>query len=350
VVIFVGFNNRISPDLERYAESYYEIGSRSFFDLPYNGAYEPTFVILSKILMYFGFSHVALFFLYSLLTITFIVLGIRNLTHHQSFAFLLFLFIPGYFFNMFVEMRQMVSVALVFYSTSLIVNKKKSFWLFSILSILFHSSAIVYWIILIFVRKYLHKLLDYRWYLVLLVASLISVFGFRLDLWLFKLFYPLVKLFPILQKYTSYVDCLMEGCIEQVHLQMVKNIFYIVNSVALIFLHHLSLKQRSNLLSSAYSKMPIFLNLFFLGALILNLTYYLSPISRVAYFFLIFQIVMIPEIIGRLEKSKFKTVVFYTYLAVYSAMFLKGLFYFSEESQSYIFLNYKNILWEKLFE
>jgi hypothetical protein len=70
----------------------------------------------------------------------------------------------------------------------------------------------------------------------------------------------------------------------------------------------------------------------------------------VAYFFLIFQIVMIPEIIGRLEKSKFKTVVFYTYLAVYSAMFLKGLFYFSEESQSYIFLNYKNILWEKLFE
>jgi len=349
VVFFVGFKDTLSPDLQRYAAHYYEVESSGFFDFSHYG-YEFTYVILSKILRYFGLSHVALFFLYSLLTITFIVLGIKNLTNNHFLAFLFFLLIPGYFFNMFVEIRQMASVALVFYATSLISNNKKSFWFFAILSILFHYSAAVYWIVFMFVRYYFQELLDYRWYLVSLIVSFIVVSVFRLDLWVFKLFYPFAKLFPFLQKYGFYVDCLMEGRIEQVHLQSVKNIFYIVNFMVLIFLYNFSLKQKNTSLAPPSSKLALFFNLFFCGVLILNLAFYISPISRVAYFFLIFQIVIIPEILGGLKESRFKAIAFRTYAALYTAMFLKGLFYFSEEAQSYIFLNYKNIFLDKLFE
>jgi hypothetical protein len=73
-----------------------KLRNTNYNELNYKTAIEPVFIFFSYIFNKFGFSWVALSFIYSLLTILFIVLGIKNFFNNIMFAFLLFLFIPGF--------------------------------------------------------------------------------------------------------------------------------------------------------------------------------------------------------------------------------------------------------------
>jgi len=335
VLFFVGFKDILSPDFERYALTYDNIEN---FRL---GAFEPLFIVLSKILKNLGLSYYSLFFIYSFLTIFFILAGIKNLTKHQYFAFLLFLLVPGFFLNMFVEMRQILAVAIVFYSIELFLSKKKSFLLFAILSIITHYSAIFFWVIFVFIYRSLKKMYSFKTYTILLVLSFILVAIFRADLYVFNIVFKLPL--PFFKKYVPYLEYVLNLGIDQVQLQFFKNTFYIMNVLFLLFIFRkfCSNKQQAEI---------VMLNLIFIGVLILNIAYYIGPISRLAYYFLIFQIVVIPNIVFSLKWKELKILILYIYTVLFCIMFIKGLFYYSQEAQTYIFLNYKNILLEGLLK
>ena len=117
LILFAGFRDAMTPDLERYREMYEGIGSGGSFPL------EPVFVFLSKLLNWIGFDYHALFFVFTFLTLLFIYLGIRNYTSHVYLSLLLYTLIPACFLNLFVEMREAGAVAVAFYATS-VWNRK----------------------------------------------------------------------------------------------------------------------------------------------------------------------------------------------------------------------------------
>ena len=342
ILIFVGFKDIMSPDFERYAITFENIENIGF------ETFEPLFFVFSKILKILGFNYYALFFLYSFLTILFILLGIKKMTKYQAFSFLLFLLVPGFFLNMFVEMRQILAVAIAFYSVALFLDKKKTWLLFAILSAMTHYSAIFFWLIFGFIYKFLPKIYSLKTYAVLLILSFVFTGIFKFDIQIFKTLIPFLNIIPFFQKYIYYVNYRLEGGIEQVEFQFFKNIFYIVNVLFLIYIFKLS-NRKTNDIKDMMSRKIILLNLLFIGVLILNIAFYDAPISRIAYYFLIFQIVIIPNIIFDLKMKEVKVLILCFYFFIYVLMFIKGLFYYSEEAQDYIFLNYKNILFKEVW-
>ena len=343
IILFVGFKDIMSPDLERYAIAFENIENIRF------GIFEPLFFVFSKILKILGFNYYALFFLYSFLTILFILLGIKKMTNYQAISFLFFLLVPGFFLNMFVEMRQMLAVAITFYSVALFLDKKKTWLLFAILSAMAHYSAIFFWLIFGFIYKFLPKIYSLKIYAIFSILSFVFIGIFKFDIQIFKTILPLLNTAPFFQKYINYVNYRLEGGIEQVQFQFFKNIFYIVNLLFLVYIFKLS-NRKTNDIKDAMGRKIIFLNLLFIGVLILNITFYIAPISRAAYYFLIFQIVIIPNIIFDLKIKEVKVLILYSYFFIYLLMFIKGLFFYSEEAQDYIFLNYRNILFNILFK
>ncbi len=337
IVIFVGFKDVMTPDFERYAFTFENIENYNYLQ------FEPLFLILSHILKGLGFNYYSLFFLYSSLTIFFILLGIKNLTSHHYFAFLLFILVPGFFLNMFIEMRQLLAVAIVFYTIGLFLNKKRKYILFALLSIITHYSASFFWIIFILTYPFLKKIYSFKTYFFLLTFSFIGILILKIDVYALNILFEFLSLtqIPIFQKYIYYVEYRLSSDISQVQFQFFKNIFYILNALFLLYIFKFLEKKLDK-------KETIKLNLFILGVLILNFTYYIAEISRAAYYYLIFQIVIIPNIIFNIKQQEMKFVILYVYLTLFIAQFIKGIFYFSDEVQEFLFLNYKNILIEGL--
>ena len=337
IVIFVGFKDVMTPDFERYAFTFENIENYNYLQI------EPLFLILSHILKGFGFNYYSLFFLYSSLSIFFILLGIKNLTNHHYFAFLLFILVPGFFLNMFVEMRQLLAVAIVFYTIGLFLNKKRKYILFALLSIITHYSASFFWIIFILTYPFLKKIYSFKTYFFLLTFSFIGVLILKIDIYALNILSAFLSLtqIPIFQKYIYYVEYRLSSDISQVQFQFFKNIFYILNALFLLYIFKFLEKKFDK-------KETIKLNLFVAGVLILNFTYYIAEISRFAYYYLIFQIVIIPNIIFNIKQQAMKFVILYVYLTLFIVMFIKGVFFFSDEVQEFVFLNYKNILIEGL--
>jgi transmembrane protein EpsG len=346
IILFVGFKDIMSPDFERYAYMYENIESFGF------DASEPFFIIMSFFLKSFGFDYYALFFIYAFLTILFILLGIREFSKHHAIAMLLYLLVPGFFLNMFIEMRQILAVAMVFYAVGLILNKKRYGYFLAFLSIITHYSAMFFWFIFIIFKKYFSKKYFLWFYVISLVASFALVVMFRLDLaffnFLFMIFNSLSSFLPFLQKYLTYLALVISGEVSQVQAQLIKNIFYILNTLFLLYVLRYIIKENNNIHPMADLKKDNYLiNFLTVGTIILNISFYVAEVSRFAYYFLIFQIVLIPNIILKIPNLYVRYSFFIIILFIYISMFIKGLFLYSEEWQDYIFFNYKNILFER---
>ncbi|WP_299229703.1 EpsG family protein [Sulfurihydrogenibium sp.] len=345
IILFVGFKDIMSPDFERYADTYENIENYGFY------VFEPFFGIMSFFLKNLGLDYYALFFIFAFLTILFILLGIREFTKHHAMAMLLYLLVPGFFLNMFVEMRQTLAVAMVFYAVGLILNKKRLGYLFTFLSIITHYSAIGFWLIFIIFKNFLSKEHSSWFYVISLVASFVLVVIFRLDLvifnFLFIIFNGLGSFLPFLLKYLIYLDFLLSGEVSQVQAQLIKNIFYILNTLYLLYIYKFTIKDNNIRLMTDLKINNYLINFFTVGVIILNISFHIAEVSRLAYYFLIFQIVLIPNIILRIPNLYIRYLSFIIILSIYISMFIKGLFYFSDEAQSYIFLHYKNILFKQ---
>jgi hypothetical protein len=336
----------MSPDFERYAYMYENIESFGF------DALEPFFIIMSFFLKSLGFDYYALFFIYAFLTILFILLGIKEFSKHYAIAMLLYLLVPGFFLNMFVEMRQVLAVATVFYAVGLILNKKRHGYFLAFLSIITHYSAMFFWFIFIIFKKFFGKQYFLWFYVISLVMSFVLVVIFRLDLaffnFLFMIFNSLSSFLPFLQKYLTYLALVISGEVSQVQAQLLKNTFYILNTLFLLYVLRYIIKEHNSIHPMADLKRDNYLiNFLTVGTIILNISFYVAEVSRIAYYFLIFQIVLIPNIILKIPNFYIRYLFFIIILFVYISMFIKGLLYYSEEWQDYIFFNYKNILFER---
>lgn len=113
----------------------------------YTNIQEPTFYAISNISWGLTDGPFLMFAIYQLLIVSFVVIGIRKLdwlTPHQkviAFVFFLFMIFPFSFSNP----RNIVSVAILFYATLMLLknHKIRNFLVWSIAAILFHYSSII---------------------------------------------------------------------------------------------------------------------------------------------------------------------------------------------------------------
>lgn len=333
LLLFAGFREAITPDLEEYKRLYESINS---FDA---GLIEPSFLYISKSLTAIGLDYHALYFVYSFLTLVFTYLGIRNYTKGVKLALLLYILIPSCFLNMFVEMREVCAIAIVFYATSILYSGQQRFRgakcaALAVLSVLFHYSALIYWIILVVFSKPLRRVHSARLYLAAILSSFLIPTSVLIGI-------IRIAIFPIApSKYRGFLEMFMrqeEGISAG---QILKDAIYVAVAIAFVFWRSGSNTEDKD---SDKTSDIVSLNLFVIGVAMLNLSRTTAEISRLAYYFLIQQIVLFPSIVEKINGHAKRLLAAYCLFLFYLAQFVWGLFYYSPTA-GYMFLNYRNVL------
>jgi hypothetical protein len=329
LVLFAGLRQPFTPDMERY---------RSMFedpDLLTASFIEPSFILISRGLQALGLDYHALYAVYTAITLVFVYLGISALTERIRLGLFLYISIPACFLNLFVEMRQVCAIAIAFYATAVLLRKdarhrllKALAW--AILSICFHYSAFLYWVILLCTWKLAHRSYRPLTYILAMCVSLAIPTSAIISAFVFLMgpFLP-AKLQGMINLFTQSSTSLAESG------QILKSAVYV--AIGAFFV--LRLRRHADDM-----KFRVLANLFVVGVVILNLTRGFAPATRLAYFFLIFQVVLFPEILDEVRQGVRSLLAGYTLVLFYLSQFLWGLFYYSEEAQSYVFLHYRNAL------
>ncbi len=327
LVAFVGFSATMSPDWERYRDTYESALDATFSSI------EPSFIIISLILGYLNLSYHFLFTLYAAITFYFIYKGAVNFTGAAYLPILLYLLIPGFFLNLFVELRQGASVAIAFYATSLLFkyglkNKKYTIAIYAILSILFHYSALIYWLVFLFARKVTDKVHARTTYILTVIASMIIPTSFLIAI-IYKTIYPF-----LMQKYQAYIDLFMyaNGSMAESG-QLLKDSVYLIMTILFVFCNYSHKEEHRKIFRP--------LNLFIYGVVLLNLLSAMSDMSRIAYYFLIYQVVIWPMVIDSIDNKVGRWLSTCAVSAVYLIQFIYGAYFLSEETGTHIFLHYK---------
>ncbi len=329
LLFFVGFREAMTGDMERYAQMYEDFRHPNLVSL------EPSFSFLSRVLNAMGLDYHALFFAYSFITLFFVFLGITNYTRHVKLSLLLYILLPAYFLNMFVEMREVCAVSIAFCATGLLNRKEirlrvPTFLALVALSVSFHYSAILYWVIVLLSYRFITKPHSPTLYISLLVGTLLiptSVLIGAVNLFASPLLPP---------RYQGYITEFLEAETSLAESgQLLKTLVYV--TIAMCFVHW-----RRPMQNKDDDHLP--LNLFVLGVVILNLTRSFAAASRLSFFFVVYQIVIFPIMLGRVKDKTLRVTAADLMGVFFLAQFGWGLFYYSEEAGNYPFLHYRNVL------
>lgn len=207
------------------------------------------------------------FIITSFIYIYAMALGLKESKSFTGISLLLLLFFVGSYLSSFDIVRQMVAASIIFYATSLVINKKyiASGFLF-LIAMGFHKSSIIYLIILTFVF-FFKKERSFIFYTIFLASSLL-------------LLNPIISILASRNFYYSYIE---SGGNESGNNIYILIVFY--------FFTLLILAKLINIKLELFWKA---LNLFFLGVIlytvflpygyfVTRISYYLIPWSFVAW-------------------------------------------------------------------
>lgn len=321
VIFFGGFKDIMSPDFANYKAMYENYDRLNLSNI------EPFYIFLSWVLNQLKASFYTLSFVYFFFTVTFVIIALDNLANDLEYAFFIWLTIPGFFLNTFVEMRQMLAVALFFLAITLWLKKSRKSLLYSVVSFalaaLNHYSSIPAIIVFFALYKFVNRRYSFMSHSFILIIGFIAGMS--------NIVAQLMKMtkFVIPEKYLYYLsygdktDPLKLG-------------IYLLYALIILILYHANRSNHTN---------SVMLNLFILGVFILLI----SPsnhISREAYYFLILQTALIPNMLRSVSTRhpEEKVLLTYTFTMFFIAQYVYGLFFtVPGETEHFVFLPYKNI-------
>jgi len=243
-----------------------------------------------------------LFFAYSVVTLVVLQMAISKYTIYHKTSLFIYLLIPGLYLNTFSIIRQGIAEVLFFLAISyLIYDKNKiKFVLFSIFAVLFHYTSIIPILLVAVTHKLLQKKYATHSYLAVLLASII----------LYKIGLASVLLTLATGHYASYIDEVYEGSIVKL---FVLNLFMFI---IIIF--------KNRIISSNID--TYLLNLTFIGIFTTNIFLDYTPVTRLGYYFLIFQIIIVPKMIYSFKENFVKLVFFSGFFLYYFGIFYNSLY------------------------
>ncbi|OTG66884.1 hypothetical protein B9T25_08880 [Acinetobacter sp. ANC 4470] len=313
LVFFVGFRFETGYDWAMY-RNFYE------YDTFHSGI-EFGYVFFIKILRYLFDDYQSLFFFTALATYIFLYLGIRKYTKHSSIALALFILIPGLFLNSLNIIRQELAIAIAFYAFSFLVDKKFFNYLFlMILAFSIHYSIVIVFFTHLVVWQYSSKV-KYSFYYFLILFSLLFL---KFDIG------NLVYYFAKGARYEFY----QTG--ESVSLLKI----LILNSLALVYVYF----SPKIIDKSKY-------NIYIVALVVMNVVYLnvfssVIALSRIAYYFKIFEIVLVAQLLFVFDK-KIRVLALLLLVAFYSIQFLGALKVDMAETRTENnLIPYKNVLFK----
>lgn len=264
-------------------------------------SHEPLFKLLLEILKIFSTDSQLFFFVSSFITVLGIYFAITKYTKYKKTALLIFLLVPGLYLNTFSIIRQGISEAFLFLALYYLVYEKKTlkFWLISFLSIGFHYTAVLPVLIAWAFKKVLNVNYSLNIYITILFISLIFS----------KLNVTSIILSVAFGKFAAYID-------------MVEDVSLLKLIVSNMFILILLMYKKKYINSSA----DVFiLNFLFIGVLLVNIFASFTQITRLSYFFLIFQIILVPKLIYSFKSNELRAIFLIGFIFYYSLMVTNSL-------------------------
>lgn len=291
LIFFVGFRYETGYDWAMY---------RNFFEFnTFHDGIEFGYVFFIKFLRYFFDDYQSLFFFTALVTYTFLYFGIKKYTKHTGIALILFLLIPGFFLNSLTIIRQELAIAIAFYAFSFLVDRKfLNYFILMVLAFSIHYSIAIVLITHLIVWKYAPKV-KYSFYYFLILLSLLFL-KFNIG--------SLVYYFAQGARYEFY----QSG--ESVSFLKI----FILNFLAIVYVYF----SPKIIDKSKY-------NIYIVAFVVVNVVYLnvfssVIALSRIAYYFKIFEIVLVAQLLFVFDK-KVRVLVLLLLVAFYSTLFLGAL-------------------------
>jgi hypothetical protein len=261
----------------------------------YEGNVEPGFIYLAKLFKLFPYSEQFLFFSFSFATLGLVGLSFKRIASNKL-AFFLYLLTPGLFLNSFHIIRQMLAVSLFLYAVvEYTSNKSRFLFLFcGILAVSFHYTAII---------PFVSFVVFYRFSLKpKLLPCLLAV---------------AVMNFSYLISFTNLpLDLLL--MFSDTKFELYSKLVNIENGYKILTINLISMFYLYGYYNYKLLKDQIYLKLFIVGVVLLNLFSNFSEVSRVSYYFIPFGLIIFCNVTDMMVLPK-QIVARSLYIALYIA-------------------------------
>jgi hypothetical protein len=267
IVLIGGFRDRIGGDYDSYV-NWYLSGNR-------DSDFEFGFLAIMKFFRYFNLDYHFLFFFFSFFTYLFIYLGIRKYAESSILSLVLFFLIPVVFFNSFSAIRQFFSLAIAFYAFSYLLDKKYFVYvLLMAIGVSIHKTCLIPFVVFLII---------FKWGEFVRVRHLCALIGITFIIGQIGIIHWLSFLLKD-SHYYYYVSSQFSVRVPLINL-LVKNIFFL-----LVISYYW-------ICGFKYSNQKYLLLVYVCSILFLNLFSESINLMRVSFYFIVFEIIVVGEII-----------------------------------------------------
>lgn len=286
-----GFRFSVGTDYNTYVSLYNKYATCDLRNIFTVKEVEPFFIIVCK-LAYILRNVNIVFFIYAILTVTFIFAAIWNEKDKISISLAFFLYMYLYFGGSMNIMRQALAVAVAMFSYKYVINRKfVKFILLAILAISVHKTAIVILPLLFMIRNGGEQKKKSRVFTIMKICFIVGFVAIVLNI---EYFLNIIGQIEYFEKYNVYVQ--YEG--ESRNLSLILNL--LVYSFITFFIKNMIKYDRNN----EYYYYLISIGLVF-GAL-----GYKSPyLKRVSNYFNILEILLLATIPKIVKEKKQKQII-----------------------------------------
>lgn len=315
LICVAGFRHHVGIDYDWYVDWY--VNKTRDNDLEFG------FLTFMNLFRALNSSYQLFFFLFSIATISFAFFGIKNYTKNTNIALLFFFLIPELYLCSFNLIRQSFSVCISFYAFYFLINKKYFiFALLMFLGISVHNSAILPLLVFLLVFKYA-DLIKSKHIVLLLIGSLALSY------------LHIIEIFESLFRNTRY-SYYFES--PRVSVSIFKTV--VLNSIAFFVLfHYEKMKEK-------YDYQKYILLLYFCSVILMNLFNTFANVERLTYFFKIFEIIVVADLIFLMVKEN-RVWLFSCFFVYYLSSFAHTLNKDLEIKSSSKLIPYQTFLLEK---
>lgn len=309
--IIAGFRHEdIANDSLAYKILFEEINiSKSFFS--FEGRLEPGYQFFSQcIKLFISSSHVAMFTVSSFIIQLFCLRFIYKHSNNIWLSIFLFLTLRYYFFTV-SAIRQGIALGICLWSYEFLIrNKVKKFYLLILLAITFHYSALIF-AILPFIKNI--QFTRKKMFLAFLV-------GVGLFILLSSI---LAYIVPLISYGNDYLnDGPADDFTNRIGSIIIAIVSFIPLALALIFGYHLLA------INSAAKRLELWCIL--IGFIICLLAIKWAILMRFTYYFVVFSVIILPNIISTIKSSKIKIGIILSCVLI-SMCYILTILYFRPE-------------------
>lgn len=336
--VLLGFKGiNVGADSKTYYNAYNDIATMAKFPNPqfftdlnrFNFKSEYGFILMAQLFSSLGLPYLVLqVFLYGIICFC-LFFSIWKTSLNKMFSF--FIFYTFTFFTFFVSgLRQAFATSLCLLAISLILDKGRTslttilYFLLVAIATLWHKSALIF-ILPYFITNI--KIKTNAFFILLFVSVLFHIFGAEM--------YEVIiavssEIFD--SKSSDYAPFSFGKGISAILLLCIIVFSYIIANDSLIKLHNLPIFERNerirNIDLSCYDNLdsnkniPFFVLMTFIGVWLMYTNSYSIAFGRIAMYFSIFVIYLLPNSIERLRNKKIKTILVYGLLIAFYGYFI----------------------------